>query len=370
MNINMKRRPGICAAGVRRTLLLAAAAMMVCSVPSFAAGWTKEGTRWKWYSVKGESAVNTWKKWEDGTERWLDETGFMVTDGWVKQNGNYYYVDEDGVRLTNTWAELNPPEQVKGSGDLGVFQYYFGNTGKMADDRFIERDGEQYYVGSDGKMQHGWLKENVYFADESGALVTGWQELDGPDGEKHQYYFGPNGKKTRASGEELYRVREINDTEYCFDENGILQTGWIDIGQKKDKGESTADWRYYDDDGAAASGRVIFNAADGTQTSYYFRKNGSGMTGIYDSRLYYEGMLQQASAKTGYRVVSVPEKEQGKYVNYLVDTKGNVVKKEKVRSKNGVRYETDAGGRVRTVNGKPAEGKKYSLPTEPERNET
>ena len=94
------------------------------------------------------------------------------------------------------------------------------------------------------------------------------------------------------------------------------------------------------------------------------------MTGVYDSRLYYEGMLQQASAKTGYRVVSVPEKEQGKYVNYLVDTKGNVVKKEKVRSKNGVRYETDAGGRVRTVNGRPAEGKKYSLPTEPGRNET
>ena len=134
-----KKQPGICTAGVRRTLLLAAAAMMVWSVPALAAGWTKEGTRWRWYNVKGESAVSTWKKWEDGTERWLDETGFMLTDSWVKQEGNYYYVDEDGVRLTNTWAELNPPEQVKGSGDLGVFQYYFGNTGKMADDRFIER---------------------------------------------------------------------------------------------------------------------------------------------------------------------------------------------------------------------------------------
>ncbi|MBQ7534647.1 MAG: hypothetical protein IJT43_03410 [Stomatobaculum sp.] len=351
-------------------LAAAAAMMLLCSVPVFAAGWTKEGTRWKWYNVKGEAATNTWKTWEDGKERWLDDTGFMVTDSWVKQNGNYYFVDDDGVRLTNTWAELNPPDQVKGTADQGVFNYYFGNTGKMADDRFISKDGEQVYVGADGKMQYGWLKDNVYFADENGILVTGWQELEGPDSKTHQYYFGTNGKKTRAGDGYMYRTREIGETEYCFDENGILQTGWVDIAVTKDGNAEEHDWRYYDEDGAAASGRVIFAAKDGSQTSYYFRKNGSGITGVYDSKLYYEGILQQATAKTGYRVVSVPEKEQGKYVNYLVDTKGNVVKKEKVRSKNGVRYETDAGGRVRTVNGASAEGKKYSLPTVPDRNET
>ena len=43
----------------KRILICAAAAVMVCQVPAFAAGWTKEGTRWKWYNVKGEAAAST-----------------------------------------------------------------------------------------------------------------------------------------------------------------------------------------------------------------------------------------------------------------------------------------------------------------------
>ena len=171
----------------------------------------------------------------------------------------------------------------------------------------------------------------------------------------------------------MYRTREIGGTDYCFDEDGIMQTGWVDIaapaaaGGAASQAAHTPDWRFYDEDGAAASGRVIIREADGTQQSLYFRNNGIGITGVHDDRLYYEGMLQQAASGAGYRVVSVPEKEQGKFVNYLVDTKGNVVKKGKVRSKNGGRYETDAGGRVRKVNGTPAEGKKYSSPAAPVR---
>ena len=418
-------------AALRAAAAASAAAVIALAVtfPASAAGWTQEGSRWKWYSTKGEYASKTWKKWDDGTARWLDDTGFMVTSNWVREEGNYYYVDEDGRQLTNTWAELPPPEQVKGSGDLGTFWYYFGNTGRMADDRIIETDGFKYYVGQDGKRQYGWIMDGVSYADEDGILVTDWQELKGPDGETHQYYFGPNGKKTRASDGAMYRTREIGGTDYCFDTEGIMQTGWVDLaapagaetalagadtasagadttagktdtasagagttaaktGAASAEAETSAktgtgtaaaskaasqashtpDWRFYDEDGAAASGRVIIREADGTQQSLYFRKNGIGMTGTYDDRLYYEGMLQQAAAGSGYRVVSVPQKEQGKFINYLVDTKGNVVKKGKVRSKNGVRYETDAAGRVRTVNGVSAEGKKYSSPTEPVRN--
>ena len=385
-------------AALRAAAAASAAAVIALAVtfPASAAGWTQEGSRWKWYSTKGEYASKTWKKWDDGTERWLDDTGFMVTSNWIRQEGNYYYVDEDGRQLTNTWAELPPPEQVKGSGDLGTFWYYFGNTGRMADDRIIETDGFKYYVGQDGKRQYGWIMDGVSYADEDGILVTDWQELKGPDGETHQYYFGPNGKKTRASDGAMYRTREIGGTDYCFDTEGIMQTGWVDLaapagagtgaasagvgtgataagtgtasaGKAASQPAHTPDWRFYDEDGAAASGRVIIREADGTQQSLYFRKNGIGMTGAYDDRLYYEGMLQQAAAGSGYRVVSVPQKEQGKFMNYLVDTKGNVVKKGKVRSKNGVRYETDAAGRVRTVNGVSAEGKKYSSPTEPDR---
>ena len=355
------------------TASAAAVIALAVTLPASAAGWTQEGSRWKWYSTKGEYAAKTWKKWDDGTARWLDDTGFMVTSNWIRQEGNYYYVDEDGRQLTNTWAELPPPEQVKGSGDLGTFWYYFGNTGRMADDRIIETDGFKYYVGADGKRQYGWVQDGVSYADEDGILVTDWQELKGPDGEMHQYYFGPNGKKTRASDGAMYRTREIGGTDYCFDEDGIMQTGWVDIaapaaaGGAASQAAHTPDWRFYDEDGAAASGRVIIREADGTQQSLYFRNNGIGITGVHDDRLYYEGMLQQAASGAGYRVVSVPEKEQGKFVNYLVDTKGNVVKKGKVRSKNGVRYETDAGGRVRKVNGTPAEGKKYSSPAAPVR---
>ncbi len=343
----------------------ASAAVLFTALPAYAAGWTREGSRYKWYNAKGQAASEVWIKGEDGRERWLDDTGFMVTESWVRTDKGLYYVDEDGARLTSTWAELNPPEQIKGSGDLGTFEYYFTSLGRMADDRCVDTGGSRYYVGKDGRKQFGWIKDGVYYADRDGAIVTGWQELTGPDGKEHEYYFAENGKKTRAFGEETFKIREIDGSEYCFDADGILQTGWVDLNSGQD--EEDEDWRYYDEDGAAASGKVLFVLPDGSQESFYFRENGAGFTGVRDGKLYYMGKNQTAPSASGYRVVSVPQKEHENYVNYLVDTKGNVVKKDKVRSRNGVRYETDAGGRVRTVNGRSADGKKYAAPEEPER---
>ncbi len=71
----------------------------------------------------------------------------VLTVGWKKINGSWYYFKSDGSKATG-WL----------------------------------KDGSSwYYLKSSGEMQTGWLKENGlwYYLDSSGAMKTGWYQVSG-----------------------------------------------------------------------------------------------------------------------------------------------------------------------------------------------
>ena len=234
--------------------LLLGLVLGILAVPVQAAGWEDGPEGPRYYNSAGEVATSTWLKGEDGRERWVGRDGLMVTDSWVRDDGVWYYVDKDGVRLKNTWTELLPPkgeEEEEGK----KYTYCFMLSGKRIEDSWQEKDGARYYFGPDGKMETGWILDNMYYTGEDGAALTGWQTLEGPDGKTALFYFNKRGKLYLPEGDRTYTVRKVNGKSYCFSEDGAAQTGWVNIADTADrKNEPITDYRYFDPDGIMRTG--------------------------------------------------------------------------------------------------------------------
>ena len=71
----------------------------------------------------------------------------VLTVGWKKINGSWYYFKSDGSKATG----------------------------------WLKDASSWYYLKSSGEMQTGWLKENGvwYYLDSSGAMKTGWYQVSG-----------------------------------------------------------------------------------------------------------------------------------------------------------------------------------------------
>ena len=71
----------------------------------------------------------------------------VLTVGWKKINGSWYYFKSDGSKATG----------------------------------WLKDASSWYYLKSSGEMQTGWLKENGvwYYLDGSGAMKTGWYQVSG-----------------------------------------------------------------------------------------------------------------------------------------------------------------------------------------------
>lgn len=84
------------------SILLVMAAVMMLSVPVFAAGWGYDsytGTNY-WYYDNGTIAVNSWI--HDGIE-WsaVDMQGDMLVNEWVLDSTGWSYVDANGYQYRN-----------------------------------------------------------------------------------------------------------------------------------------------------------------------------------------------------------------------------------------------------------------------------
>ena len=81
---------------------------------SFAAqGWVEEDGTWYYYDKDGNKVENEWKKSGDN---WFyldgEEGGAMATDKIVVDDkDNTYYVDGNGVMVTNTWVKVVNEDQ-------------------------------------------------------------------------------------------------------------------------------------------------------------------------------------------------------------------------------------------------------------------
>lgn len=108
----------------------------------------KDGYKWLSYiSYSGSRRYIQLEEVASSQNQTEGSSNDVLTVGWKKINGSWYYFKSDGSKSTG-WL----------------------------------KDGSSwYYLKSSGEMQTGWLKENGlwYYLDSSGAMKTGWYQVSG-----------------------------------------------------------------------------------------------------------------------------------------------------------------------------------------------
>jgi len=140
----------------------------LAAFPAMAAqGWAQENNTWVYYDSNGNKVYNEWKKGADGQWRYLNGEGCMTTNAWADSN---YYVDSNGIMVTDKW--------LKTTSDSGEEEwYYFGSTGKTLDDTWKKISDKWYHFDGNGRMEKGWILDDMYYTGDDGVMRTGWQKL-------------------------------------------------------------------------------------------------------------------------------------------------------------------------------------------------
>lgn len=335
--------------------VLAAAAVMTAgmtAVTSWAAeGWSKQNNTWVYYDSQGYLIRDEWKKGADNQWRYLNGDGVMAVNEWVDDT---YYVDENGLMIANKWLRIASDEE---GAVNGYFWYYFDSSGKVETDDWKKIDGYWYYFDDDGVMQTGWVDDDVYYCDGSGRMLTGWQLLMPSDDEEYDdgkvspgdmdddgkvwFYFSANGKKYTpdVSGDEC-GIHKIGDDYYCFNADGEMQIGWVNMKNAGNAGESIADYSYFGPDGRARKGWLALyppdelSGYDGMVEWFYFSSKGEPEVGPAEGdatasdfvKINGETYLFNEKGNPVYGIQKINYGDSGEYTTYAFGTnRGNCV---------------------------------------------
>ncbi len=231
----------------------------------------------------------------DSETYYFDETGVMQT-GFVKIEDATYYFDSDGKRAIG-WKEIEGKK------------YYFSEERYKKGEMCIGRtyiDNDCYYFDESGVMQTGLVheyypKDVIYGYGEDGKQLSGWQNLNG-----NTYYFKPEA----AMGSEY-----IGKDYYYFDNNGVMQTGFIIEKRKTVLGEQEKKY-YYQNDGKRYTGwlnldgytyymspEMVYGYQSIENDIYYFDDEGHMLTGLYtvNNNIYFFG--EDGKAIKGWKTV-------------------------------------------------------------------
>jgi len=238
-----------------------------------------------------------------------------------------YYYNADGQRVEG-WLTLgeytyyfNNWGLYTGAMNLNDEYYFFDEEGRLQTNRFIQMKWSSYdekdslfYYGADGKRVSGWLTisgytyyfnpaactdvwqigQDYYYFDDNGRMqknILKKTKCYQGDSENHLYYYGADGKRVigwqTINGSKYYfsnydgaytGERQIDDANYYFDDNGILQLNtWI---TRKENGYEY--YYYYDVNGKAASGWTTIN-----NDTYYFNPEACVDVCYIDGDYYY-----------------------------------------------------------------------------------
>ena len=243
-------------------------------------------------------------------------------DGWVHENGNYYYY-KNSSKYTG-WHYMTRAE-----GEKNPHWSFFGDDGRLRTGWVRLGRGT---ANPDGNSAAHWS----YFGD-NGWLRTGWVQLgkgtSNPDGNtaRHWSYFGDNGW-LRTGWVQLGRGTSNPDGDTArhwsyFGDNGWLRTGWVQLGRgtSNPDGNTARHWSYFGGDGWMRTGWQDMGQGtsnpDGNSKRHksYFGDNGWLRTGLQriDGNTYSfddkgwlldqdMGMLNKAqgySSSTGYLIL-------------------------------------------------------------------
>ena len=265
------------------------------AMTSFAAqGWVEEDGTWYYYDKDGNRVENEWKKSGDN---WFflngDEGGAMATDALIEDDDDTYYVDANGVMVTNTWVKVVNEDQ-DDDDDPAEYRYYYmqsngkaykaGDSGKT---KFKTIDGKKYAFDEDGKMLYGWVNE-----DDS-TLAT-----DDSDWEQATYYMGSwedGSLKTGWQKITVYDQDEDDDYDYWFNfkSNGkkrFNESDSKDIFEKKINGKHYA----FDNRGVMTYEWTLTTTSDAATISNW---------------LYFNSPEDGARATKGWFKVVAPDKD-------------------------------------------------------------
>lgn len=170
----------------------------------------------KYYEVFEWFTVNN--KWK------LKLNGNTLKNAWAKYNYGWFYFGNDEIMVTN-WKKIN--------GDW----YFFGNDGEM---KFELWQGD-YYLGTDGKMLTNATTPDGFKVDENGKKIVpnSWVKKD-----NHWRYLDEN----------LFFVRdefiEYKENTYYLNVRGNMVTGWSEIDKE---------WYYFNTSGAMIKDKWVGN---------------------------------------------------------------------------------------------------------------
>lgn len=275
-------------------VLAAVSALALGAVPMSTWGaesWKQINNTWVYLDSNGNKVTDTWKKGDDNQWRYLNGSGEMAVNAWVD---NTYYMDSNGLLTTDQWMKFLDTDNNQ------YLWYYFGSSGKAVMDNWAKINNKWYYFDSDGVMQTGWVLDNAYYCGLDGAMRTGWQKLFPPDSDydpdhvapgddaddgKRWFYFSDGGKKyvpKNTNGN--FGMYKIDGVSYCFNSDGELQTGWVNVGV--DHADYVIEnYKYYDDNGKLRTGwyslqpPADLSGYEDEVEWFYFSNNGTPKTG-------------------------------------------------------------------------------------------
>lgn len=275
-------------------VLAAVTALAFGTVPMNAWGaesWKQVNNTWVYLDSSGNRVTDTWKKGDDNQWRYLNSRGEMAVNTWVE---NTYYMDSNGLLTTDKWMKSQDPASNQS------LWYYFGSSGKAVMDNWAKIGNKWYYFDFNGVMQTGWVLDSTYYCGPDGAMRSGWQKLyppdsdydpdrispgdDGDDG-KRWFYFSDSGKKyvPKDTGGD-FGLYKIDGVSYCFNSDGELQTGWVNVGIDHADYE-IENYKYYDSNGKLRTGWYSLEPPSGLSGYedevewFYFSSNGTPKTG-------------------------------------------------------------------------------------------
>ncbi len=151
------------------------------------------------------------------------DTGKMVT-GWMTVDGvTYYFQPGSGIAVKD------------GFFNIGGETYYFNKLGGL-ESGMRKVDDDRYYLDQNtSELTHGFqlIGDSLYYMDAgTGEVQTGWFDVDG-----NTYYASSTGvivrgQKKWIDGKKSRNNNGITEREdfsgkYLFDENGVMQTGFV-----------------------------------------------------------------------------------------------------------------------------------------------
>ena len=154
-----------------------------------------KGTIYDTMSSKPVSAIIRFSDLDGKTYCYAD--GQLAIKRWVSVNGNWYLTGDDGTLNKSKWVYTGFKWE--------NYWYWFGGSGKMMSNGWLKLDGKWYYFRSGGQMATGWIKDGGkwYYLTGSGAMAANKWVKSG----NYWYYLGSNGAMlTNTTTPDGYRV--------------------------------------------------------------------------------------------------------------------------------------------------------------------